>query len=630
MKHYYQNTQVVLKQIKQEGISDNTIEKYKRCFAELEAYLVSNNRRFTDSNLKEWLSRIQFKYSNNILNVFKGAINRLRRVYDPETYLLYSAKLIGLQKLNQEFTEIIRDIITNLNKSEQTCDRYRFTLNSIFGELYKNGLTKANLVKYTDLIHLINVSDCLNYYAKTSYHEVLRYLILYLHSKYNLPYGFALFARILGFHRGLYWNRVSLKDIEMLKTDTERKISLPEYLEIQNKLILEHKKYDYSLSRVIGIERICNVFYMFLEVNHLSYWPKAGQIWAESLKQTLKNTEYLSHKRIILLIEQAYYGKKWNLALFFNNRKKKLNDLPYWCRNECEKFIILKKKEGKGSSALSMYASSLYRFCEYLVRTGLNSFKSITPSVIKGFNLQDIHGTPAGKNAYNSRIRLFLQYLSENKLIDNPYIFMALPHDCAPKERIITILTSEEQRLLKKLFKENNSNISLRQKAILQLGLQMGIRGCDITGLTIQNVDWEQQTLNLIQSKTGYEIKLPMPSEVTNAIFNYILKERHISKNEKIFIASKAPYQSLNRIVCIKALQKALPKRKVKGSGFHVTRKTFATNMLRKGINPHKIAEILGHRNISTVSRYLSVDNEGMKHVGLSLRQLGIMLQKEM
>ena len=76
---------------------------------------------------------------------------------------------------------------------------------------------------------------------------------------------------------------------------------------------------------------------------------------------------------------------------------------------------------------------------------------------------------------------------------------------------------------------------------MLQLGLYMGIRQSDITGLTIDDIDWDNASIRIAQDKTDYEVILPMPTPVANALFRYIMQERPDTDSRSIFIRRYAP-----------------------------------------------------------------------------------------
>lgn len=94
------------------------------------------------------------------------------------------------------------------------------------------------------------------------------------------------------------------------------------------------------------------------------------------------------------------------------------------------------------------------------------------------------------------------------------------------------------------------------------------------------------------------------------------------------FIRSKAPYGKLTGKVCTKTLYRILPERKaVKGGGFHVTRRTFATNLLRSHAGIDDVMDALEHRDPTSVMKYLLLDDESRKY-GLSLDNAGILMEE--
>ena len=62
----------------------------------------------------------------------------------------------------------------------------------------------------------------------------------------------------------------------------------------------------------------------------------------------------------------------------------------------------------------------------------------------------------------------------------------------------------------------------------------------------------------------------------------------------------------------------------MEGSGFHVTRKTYATQLLKNGVGADMVAEALGQRGTSSINRYLSLDSDRMRMCPLSLSECGV------
>jgi integrase len=118
-----------------------------------------------------------------------------------------------------------------------------------------------------------------------------------------------------------------------------------------------------------------------------------------------------------------------------------------------------------------------------------------------------------------------------------------------------------------------------------------------------------------------------MPVSVGNAIYHYLKDCRPWeAKCDHIFITVRAPYRKLSPIICNQALNRALPDRNVKGSGFHVTRKTFATERLRNSVDPDQIANAMGSLTRSSIAPYLSLDDERMELCPLSAEGLGLQI----
>lgn len=177
------------------------------------------------------------------------------------------------------------------------------------------------------------------------------------------------------------------------------------------------------------------------------------------------------------------------------------------------------------------------------------------------------------------------------------------------------------------LYKEKSTSpIELRDTAILEIGLKMGFRGKDIISLKLSDIDWKTHTIRFVQSKTCVEIWLPMSVSVGNAIYRYLRNGRpFVMDDPHVFLKARAPFGSIGTSVCRHAMERVLPDRNIQGSKFHVTRRTFATDLLKKKTKISVIADALGHSDIGTVHKYLSLDEERMRLCPLPLTELGLM-----
>jgi integrase len=292
--------------------------------------------------------------------------------------------------------------------------------------------------------------------------------------------------------------------------------------------------------------------------------------------------------------------------------------LPAWCKADYNGFIQSKQKSGLAESTLDMCRSSCLRLLEYLCAAGIGSWEALTPEILKEFHRLDPHSTPEARNAYSSKIRVFLEYLGENGLVP-PNLFMAVPSEYAPHVNLVQTLS--DKNIDDVYAKKNNADNSmeLRDMAMVMLGLRMGLRASDIIKLKFPDISWEHKTISVQQQKTGRFLKLPMPVETGNALYRYIIYGRPDSASAYIFITHRVPYDRLHRGACRKALKNILPDLM---QGFHVTRRTFASGMLKNNVTAGRISESLGHSDNSTVMQYLSTDGEKMRMCALPLSGL--------
>jgi len=206
---------------------------------------------------------------------------------------------------------------------------------------------------------------------------------------------------------------------------------------------------------------------------------------------------------------------------------------------------------------------------------------------------------------------------------------LALSGTSAPKEKIVVTLTAEEKGVIKEKQYRSATPMELRDKAMMLLGMKMGLRASDIVSIRFRDIDWDEQTLRVLQVKTSHEILLPMPTDVGNAIYFYITKGRPngMTTSSHIFTKHRVPYDSLTRGACTSALRRTIPDREVPGSGFHVTRKTYATDCLRRGAGKQGVADLLGQRDTQSLRHYLLLDEDRMRMCPLSLSESGLLME---
>lgn len=304
------------------------------------------------------------------------------------------------------------------------------------------------------------------------------------------------------------------------------------------------------------------------------------------------------------------------------------DELPSWCKEAIAGLLDQKKREFREDATIKSYRCSCIRFCRFLIDHGYESFNQLSPAIIKEFSRYNEHTTFQGRSGCFVAVRAFLRYLAEKGYTDNHSLDVCLMSGTAPQDKIVDVLSDEPLQRINTFRVEHKEPVELRDIAIVLLGVGMGLRAYDFLALRFQDIDWKNRQISIVMKKTKTQITLPMPVEVDNAVYSYITSGRPKTGTEHIFIRSKAPYAKPTGKVCTKALYRILSERKdVKGGGFHVTRRTFATNFLQNHAGIDDVMDALGHRDPTSVMKYLLLDDERSRKCGLSLDSVGILME---
>ena len=306
--------------------------------------------------------------------------------------------------------------------------------------------------------------------------------------------------------------------------------------------------------------------------------------------------------------------------IVYSYKKNPVSKLPAWSRFLLLNFLSKKKNEDNAPSTVTMYRSSCLRFLNFLDKEGVKSSEMITPDIIKKFHISTPHSTSEAKNAYSVRIRGFLKYLADLGYVPTT-LHLAMTTEKAQKTKIVETLTDEEISHVYSFLSNAEKPMDLRNIAIVMLGLRMGLRASDITSMKYSDISWKEQTLSVQQQKTNIFLKLPMPVDVGNSLYRYLMSGRPHISSDYVFITHRVPYDKLHASCCHRALNNVLDKQK---NGFHITRKTFASRMLINKTDTDTIADSLGHSNSSTVLKYLSTDSNTMRQCAISLKGIEI------
>ncbi len=623
---YCANSRILCEYMEQNGAGSTARSYTIKILTKLYKYLLESNMEYSDSVAIRWFTENPpHKKGDRI------TLDRLRDIYnygEVQPINAYPYALPYVDVLCPRWKELLLDYLDTIETERDYRIQIRNCISRYLYRIQTWGITEPENITFDVIEEYCQKDVHKSDNSKSMYTYAIGDIMGYMADKGLCIHALAWYPYFRMHKRIFYISDFTDEQISKLESihRNNEMLSAERFAELIPVFLEEFTTAGYSDSPCTTASYTLHNLLLFMEMNGFGYHKTVADVWLEHEKTYHKNCNSWKQARRILCLFDTFIKEKYlavNTTRRYKPRKSEL--LPLWCRAELDSYLELKKKESWSVSTIDMIRSSVTRFCEYLVYSGITSFSEITPELIKDFNLNDKHQTPEGKNAYNVRIRAFIRYLERKEIL--PFgINEALYCVSEKRTRIVSILSSEEKEAI--LNRENSAKtaIELRDVAVILLGIDMGLRSIDIASIRLADIDWQEQTIHVMQEKTGYEIILPMPTHVGNAIYRYITEGRANDKTDSpyLFIKNRTPYDKVGRNICQSAIKKTLPNISKDKTGFHITRKTYATEHLRKGASKQMLSDLLGHRTMNTLNPYLSLDEERMRMCPLSLSETGL------
>ena len=226
---------------------------------------------------------------------------------------------------------------------------------------------------------------------------------------------------------------------------------------------------------------------------------------------------------------------------------------------------------------------------------------------------------PSSLGVIRASLRSYFRYLT---LRGNPTnsLSAALPvlARCHEVKLIKTMTGAQLEGFLRSF--DLTQPTGLRDFAMARCLSDLGLRGQEVTQLTLDDIDWRAGTLTLRKTKVQRVRVLPLPVITGTAIAKYLRSGRPETCNRRLFVRHVAPVdEPLGRHAAANAMNRAFTRSGLGSqfSGTHVLRRTLATRLQGCGSSLKAIADLLGHRELRTATRYAQVDFERLRRIAL-------------
>jgi integrase/recombinase XerC len=214
-------------------------------------------------------------------------------------------------------------------------------------------------------------------------------------------------------------------------------------------------------------------------------------------------------------------------------------------------------------------------------------------------------------------VRLFTKWAVKNKyLAKDVAATLATPkgHRTLPEVLDIADAKTAMDSLATRAFEEETP-ISLRDVAMVELLYATGARVAELCGLDVSDIDYDRQTIRVL-GKGNKERTIPLGNPAMKALNVWINEGRDSIKNSlsanAVFLGARGKRidQRTVRTVVYNALQAI---EGIERMGPHALRHSAATHLLEGGADLRTVQEILGHASLATTQIYTHVSTERLQ-----------------
>lgn len=261
-----------------------------------------------------------------------------------------------------------------------------------------------------------------------------------------------------------------------------------------------------------------------------------------------------------------------------------------------KRYMACLSVDGKSMKTIGVYYLVLNRFSEFigcpLTKVGTYDIRFYLATMKQnGVSNRTLEN-------YRSYISAFYQWLLREDFIQKN-----------PCEKILPIKYKEEIRLPFSDVEIDSIRMnckSERDRAIVELLLSSGIRAAEFSNLNIDDIDFQNKSIHIREGK-GAKERISYITDVCSIHLKKYLESRKDNENA-LFLSSRS-----NRRLSsagLKYMLREISKRShVDNIHPHRFRRTFATNLARRGMDVQTIAKLMGHSNLQTTMIYVNLDS---------------------
>lgn len=278
-----------------------------------------------------------------------------------------------------------------------------------------------------------------------------------------------------------------------------------------------------------------------------------------------------------------------------------------------DEFLVDRQIRGNTEKTISNYNQCISYFCEYVGED--IEVEDINIKMLKSYHLYLINKDKydghifkpktSGKlekvtiQTYIRQLRVYLKFLYDEGYIESDLTEkFKLPR--SPR-KVITIFDDEEINSVYDAFKET-SELQLRNKCIIALMLDCGLRRTEVRTLEYPNIHFTNNYIKIV-GKGQNERLVPLGLITKRLLLKYINKRSvPLESTTRLFIDKNMKPMSDSALKMM--IRRLANKLEMDVFGCHKFRHTFATHYIINGGDIFSLQMILGHTSLDMVRRY--------------------------
>lgn len=282
-------------------------------------------------------------------------------------------------------------------------------------------------------------------------------------------------------------------------------------------------------------------------------------------------------------------------------------------------FEYLREERGLRESTIYRYVHDLNRFAVYLKRVGITSLGELSPALLASFVVDSAPGLArTSRRDLCAELRVFLCFCYRERIIrEDLSAAVEMPQIYRLSDVPRSINWDEVRRVLEAV--DRRTRRGRRDYAILLLLVTYGLRAHEVAKLTLDDINWKRERLQVPERKAGHWTAYPLAGVVAEALIDYLKNGRPETTDRHLFFRTLAPRAPISHAAVSASVALYLQKAgvKVHRPGSHTLRHTCVQRLIDAEFPLKTIGDYVGHRSSQSTEIYTKVAIATLRQVAM-------------